>query len=95
MEADVMDVNLSEASVILCYLYTTASAALRPKFEKELKPGTKVVMESFPIHGWKPVKESFTNGRDFYFYTMPPEKTEDYDNPINYPPYEYYQYGYG
>jgi ribosomal protein L11 methylase PrmA len=50
IEADVMDVDLSEASVILCYLYFTASAALRPKFERELKPGTRVVMESFPIH---------------------------------------------
>jgi hypothetical protein len=46
------------------------------KFEKELKAGTKIVMESFPIHGWKPIKESVTNRRRFYFYTMPPEKTE-------------------
>jgi ribosomal protein L11 methylase PrmA len=74
IEADVMDVDLSEASVIFCYLCTTASAALKPKFEKELKPGTRIVMESFPIHGWKPIKESVTNGRDFYFYIMPPEK---------------------
>ena len=89
IEADVLDVDLSEASVIFCYLCTTASAALKPKFEKELKTGTRIVMESFPIRGWKPVKESVTNGRDFYFYTIPPEKTGEQDTPVNYPQYYY------
>jgi predicted RNA methylase len=85
IEADVMDVDLSEASVILCYLYFTASTALRPKFERELKPGTRIVIESFPIHGWKPVKESVNNIRSFYFYTMPPEKTVDNVYPLLFP----------
>jgi predicted RNA methylase len=49
LNTDVMDVNLSEASVVFCYLFTTASAALKPKFEAELKPSTRVVMESFPV----------------------------------------------
>jgi len=78
MEADVMAVDLSQASVILCYLLSAASADLKPKFEKELKRGTRVVMESFPIMNWKPVKVIDNNGRIFYFYTMPPEETEDY-----------------
>jgi ribosomal protein L18E len=49
MEADVTEVDLSEASVILCYLNPTASAALRSKFEIELKPGTRAAMELFPV----------------------------------------------
>ena len=76
VKADVMEVALSEASVILCYLLSTASAALGPKFEKELKPGTRVVMETFAVPGWKPTKIKETDGRSFYFYTMPPEKTD-------------------
>jgi SAM-dependent methyltransferase len=76
-EADIMDVDLSPASVILCYIYSSASAALKPKLEKELKSGTKVVMESFPVHGWKPLKITENNGRSFYFYIMPPEPTEE------------------
>ncbi len=83
IEADVMNVDLSEASVITCYLFPTASAALRPKFEKELKPGTRIVMESFPVPGWKPVKTRETSGRYFYLYTIPAEKTADYDTVIN------------
>ncbi len=101
IESDVMTVDLSPASVILCYLYPTASAALRPKFENELKPGTRIVMESFPVPGWKPVKVAESNHRTFYYYTMPAEKTSDYDTAINnvfgepYDPYfEYYNQPY-
>jgi SAM-dependent methyltransferase len=78
IEADVMEVDLSEATVVFCYLLSTASAELKPKFEKELKAGTRVVMESFPILNWKPVKVIDDNGRIFYFYIMPAEETEDY-----------------
>ena len=76
LEADVMDVTLSGASVILCYLFPTASEALKPKFELELKPGTRVVMESFPIEGWKPVRTEVFGYKTFYLYVMPPEIEE-------------------
>ena len=46
LHADVMDVNLSDATVVFCYLFTTASTALKPKFAAELKPSTRIVMES-------------------------------------------------
>jgi cyclopropane fatty-acyl-phospholipid synthase-like methyltransferase len=79
IEADVLEVDLSEASVIFCYLFPSASAALRSKFEKELKPGTRILMESFPVPGWKTAKVSLNNGRSFHFYIHPSEQTEDYD----------------
>ncbi|MBI2850524.1 MAG: class I SAM-dependent methyltransferase [Chloroflexi bacterium] len=89
IEGDVMGQNLSDASIILCYILGSASAALRPKFEDELKSGTRVVMESFPVPGWKPAKTKEINGRTFYLYIMPPEKTEDYDSD---PPDTAYEY---
>jgi hypothetical protein len=36
VQADVMDVNLSEATLVFCYLITAASVALKPKLEDEL-----------------------------------------------------------
>ena len=78
LEADVMDVNLSEASVILCYLISSASEALKPKFESELKPGTRVIMESFPVPGWKPVRTENKGAKHFFLYVMPPEFSEEY-----------------
>ena len=73
VEADVMDVNLSEATLVLCYLITAASIALKPKLEAELKPGTRVVMESFPVPGWKPLETRSRDHKTYYLYRMPPE----------------------
>lgn len=76
LAADVMDVDLSPATVVLFYLISRASAALKPKLEAELKPGTRVVVESFPVRGWKAVKTKHVGHatRTFYLYVMPPEK---------------------
>lgn len=51
---NVLDINISEATVVFAYLLGEGAYALRPKFETELKPGTRIVMESFPVPGWKP-----------------------------------------
>ena len=48
---------------------------LRPKFWKELKVGSRVVSNSFPISGWEPdrVYEVATRYRNMYLYTVKPE----------------------
>ncbi len=79
IESDVLDQDLSEASVILVYLLQSGIAFLRPKFETELRPGTRIVIETYPVQGWKPVKIKELKSRNFYLYVMPPERTEDYD----------------
>ena len=76
-ETDVMKADLYEATVVLCYLFTTASKALKIKFESELKPGTRVVMESFPIPAWKPLRTTPEGFKQFFLYTMPPEITQN------------------
>ena len=78
IEGDVLEQDLSDATVVFCYLLADASLALRPKFEDELKPGTRVVMESFPVPGWKLTDVKEILGRSFYLYIMPHERTEDY-----------------
>ena len=75
LEADVMDVSLSDASVVLCYLVPSASAVLRPKFELELRPGTRVITEEFPLSGWLPDRTTWSkSNRGFYLYVMPPRR---------------------
>ena len=76
-----MDVSLADATVVFCYLGFEASGALKPKFERELQPGTKVIMESFPVPGWEPTRHSVVDmgccGYTwFYLYTMPPQIAE-------------------
>ena len=92
LHADVMDVNLSEASLVLCYLITAASAALKPKFEAELKPGTRVVMESFPVPGWKPLETKSREYKTYYLYQMPPEPGVTETAVSQYPDAGYFDY---
>ena len=73
VESDLMDVSLSEATLVITYLFSTASTALKPKLEAELRTGARVVMESFPVHGWKPKRIKKLEHRTFYLYEMPPE----------------------
>ncbi len=84
IEADVLKVNLSDASVIFCYLISAASAALKPKFERELKPGARVVMEAFPVRGWKPERTFDIDYQTFFLYTMPPQPGEEPRPSIDY-----------
>jgi len=77
VQSDVTEVDLTGASVVFCYLTPQASAALKPKFEHELKAGTRVVIESFPIPGWKPAQTTARGYADYYeineffLYVMP------------------------
>ena len=87
VEGDVMDANLSDATLVLCYLITAASVALKPKFEAELKPGTRVVMESFPVPGWRPVETRQDGYKTFYLYKMPPEAMSETALEMLYPGY--------
>jgi SAM-dependent methyltransferase len=92
LHADVMDVSLSEATLVFCYLITAASAALKPKFEAELKPGTRVVMESFPVSGWKPLETKSRDYKTYYLYRMPPEPGGPETVISEYPDAGYYDY---
>ncbi len=94
-QGDVMEVDLSLASVVLCYLITAASAALKPKLEAELKPGARVVMEAFPVHGWKVAETWEVPYKTFYLYRMPPEAETDGEGKYQGPGYEYFNFNEG
>lgn len=53
---DFFNVNINEATVVTMFLLTAVNEALKPKLEKELKPGTRIVSHEFRIPGWKPYK---------------------------------------
>lgn len=56
VQNDLFKVNLSPANVVFLYLTTSANDKVKPKLEKELKPGARVVSHDYEILGWKPVK---------------------------------------
>ncbi len=50
---DATKTDLSEATVLALYLLPESNELLRPKFEKQLKPGTYVVTHNYRIPGWE------------------------------------------
>ena len=80
IQGDIRDADLSGADVVTMYLLTDSNDLLRPKLEKSLKPGTRVVSYSFKVPGWKYNKmeedDPYGNGRKhaIYLYVMPPRK---------------------
>lgn len=53
---DIFQVDLSNADIVICYLYPKAMQKLAPKFEQELKNGALVLSNSFHLPGKKPEK---------------------------------------
>lgn len=72
---DMMTVDVSPASVVSLYLMTEANETLRPKLERELKAGARVVSLEFKVRGWKPSKvekvELHNHPYTIYVYEMP------------------------
>jgi tRNA G37 N-methylase Trm5 len=75
IRANFFDINLSQADVVTLYLLTAVNSMIKPKLERELKMGARVVSHDFPIHGWIPlyveqVRDRF-NSHMVYLYQMP------------------------
>jgi len=56
-ENDLFEANFKEATVVTLFLLSSVNLKLRPKLLAELKPGTRVVSNTFDMGDWKPEKE--------------------------------------
>lgn len=76
VEGDLFELPIGEATVVTLYLLPSLNEKLIPKFEKELKPGTRIVSHSFKMGEWEPeqtVEVACSDGitRTIYFWTTP------------------------
>lgn len=53
---DMFNVNLSAADVVYLYLTTSANERIKPKLERDLKVGARVVSHDYEIVGWRAEK---------------------------------------
>jgi tRNA A58 N-methylase Trm61 len=53
---DMFNVNLTAADVVYLYLTTSANEKIKPKLERDLKNGTRVVSHDYEVVGWHPEK---------------------------------------
>ena len=81
-ENDLFQADIHEASVVTLFLLSSVNQRLRPKLLQDLKPGTRVVSNTFSMGEWKPDKEltvDYTDSnpsfsRRFYLWVIPEKK---------------------
>ncbi len=66
---DFFRLDFGAATVITAFLWPGAMARLRPKLEKELKPGTRLVSHSHAVPGWTVIRHDPET--DVYLYRWP------------------------
>ena len=71
IRGNLLDANISEASVITLYLFPTANEVLRPKLEKESKFGTRVISHAYTIETWQIDKKEVCGEGELYLYIVP------------------------
>jgi ribosomal protein L11 methylase PrmA len=68
---DLFEQNIGEATVITLYLLPSLNVKLMPKLKAELKPGTRIVSQSFDMQGqWEPEETINVDGRSVYLWTI-------------------------
>jgi len=53
IHGDFFNVDLQDADVVTLYLTTSGNERLRPKLERELRKGAKVLSHDFKVGNWK------------------------------------------
>ncbi len=56
-EQDLFEADIKDASVVTLFLLSSVNLKLRPKLLRDLKPGTRIVSNTFDMGDWKPEKE--------------------------------------
>ena len=56
-EGDIYQADIRSATVVALFLLPKVNLQLRPKLLRELKPGTRIVSNSFDMGDWRPDKE--------------------------------------
>ena len=68
---DLFQIDISQATVVTLYLLPSLNVKLIPKFKAELKPGTRIVSQSFDMMGeWEPEQTITVEGRPVYLWTI-------------------------
>lgn len=77
LNQDLFETDISPATVVTLYLLPSLNQKLIPKLNKELKPGTRIVSQSFDMGEEYPAEKTVdVNGRMVYLWTIPMKKKQ-------------------
>lgn len=70
MQGDIFEEDFSEATVVTLYLLPHLNIKLRPTL-LDMKPGTRIVSNSFDMEDWQPDEYINTEFRSGYYWVVP------------------------
>ena len=81
-ENDLFAADIREASVVTLFLLPNVNLKLRPKLLQDLKPGTRIVSNTFDMGDWKPDKQATVGdaaeatylSHTLYLWIVPPRQ---------------------
>jgi ribosomal protein L11 methylase PrmA len=73
--ADMFTVDTSPATVVTLYLLPELNVRLRPKLQKELRNGARIVSQSFDMGEWKPAQKAEVSDKTVYLWNIQKERT--------------------
>ena len=71
VEGDIFESDISPATVVTLYLLTSINERLRPKLQKELRPGTRIVSHQFRMGDWEPERDVVVDFRSVFLWRVP------------------------
>jgi SAM-dependent methyltransferase len=79
VEGDLFTADIHEATVVTLFLLSSVNQKLRPKLLQDLRPGTRIVSNTFDMGDWKPDQEATVEATDdnayfsrkLYLWTVP------------------------
>lgn len=71
IEADLRAVDVSKASVVMLYLLDHVNVEIKPKLLKELKPGSRIVSNTFDMGDWQPDKQLCYKHHNVFMWVVP------------------------
>lgn len=72
---DLFTTDISDATVVMLFLYPDVNLKVRPKLLRELKPGTRIVSHWHDMGDWRPQETMYVRSggseRPLYLWTVP------------------------
>lgn len=71
IEENIFTVDFSEATVVTLYLLDAVNVKLRPRLLSELRPGTRIISQTFDMGDWKADEQLQLGGVNIYKWIVP------------------------
>ena len=70
-EQSLFETDITDATVVMLYLWPEVNLKLRPKLLRDLKPGTRIVSHSHTMGDWQTDDRRTVENHNLYLFTVP------------------------